>query len=85
MYGNVRQEMTEIMLPGPCNGFAPTVFRRLSDDRIKDFKRKIILCLKGRKCLRRAKQTGVRHSMTGSLTVFIAVILDTLGSVNTPT
>jgi hypothetical protein len=76
--------MTEIVLPGPRNGITPAVFCRLSNNRIKDFKRKIILRLQRRECLEQAKDTVV-IDMTGRRTVFIAVSLDTLGSVNTPT
>lgn len=48
---HVRQEMAEVVLSCPCNGFTPTVFRGLGYDLIEHFEREVILRLKRSKGL----------------------------------
>ena len=44
--GNIRQEMTEVMLPGPCNRVSPAVLRGLCYNSVVDFKGQVSLRLK---------------------------------------
>ena len=52
--GNIRQEMTEVVLPGPCNRVSPAVFRGLCYNSVVDFKWQV--------CLRLKRLQGLEHA-----------------------
>ena len=81
----IRQEVTEVVFAGPGNSVAPASFRRLCDNLIIHFKRKVRFLLKSHNCLTRGTVMVCSSYVSESLTDLAGLSLATLGSVNNPT